>query len=137
MVDLAPCHGLEGNLHLQVERVGGVAKTIAWNRDETASAKHRGDFMTIFTYKMEWVDKCGDFTKHQCSVSTNCNIFSKPTNVLFVKPNMLLQIPRLDVGQATEQNNCISPVVAPAVQKPRKRGTPTWYVKQYATWDSL
>ena len=41
------------------------------------------------------------------------------------------EIPRLD-GQATEQKNCISPVVAPAVQEPRKRGRKRQHVARQA-----
>ena len=40
----------------------------------------------------------------------------------------------LDVGQATEQNNCISPVVAPAVQKPRKRPAYATFGTYQAIW---
>ena len=54
--------------------------------------------------------------------------------MLFVtsQRNMLdNEIPRLD-GQATEQKNCISPVVAPAVQEPRKRGRKRQHVARQA-----
>ena len=83
-------------------------------------------------------DKCGSFYQAlKICVSTNCNIFFlKKTNknVLFVtsQRNMLdNEIPRLD-GQATEQKNCISPVVAPAVQEPRKRGRKRQHVARQA-----
>ena len=64
------------------------------------------------------------------------HLFFKKTNknVLFVtsQRNMLdNEIPRLD-GQATEQKNCISPVVAPAVQEPRKRGRKRQHVARQA-----